>query len=178
MSRCWPGEEKERCSGQRELPDRKHRHRKGVARARGGTAFFQSQLSAGACSSRIQAESCKANTTKPTTSMAQGCACDPKLPLQEEVIKQSGLSQEGLGSSSESAAGLLRTVGYQTWEGQTRLLPYLHTFAPAVPSSTKHALFHSLLNASSLLSGGDPPRESVFHCPHHFGAGTNHPHPS
>lgn len=87
-----------------------------------------------------EAESCKAKTTKPTTSMTQGCACDPKLPLQEEIIKQSGLSQEGLGSSSESAAGLLRTVGYQTEEGQTRLLPYLHTFAPAVPSSTQHAL--------------------------------------
>lgn len=65
--------------------------------------------------------------------MAQGCACDPKLPLQEEIIKQSGLSQEGLGSSSESAAGLLRTVGYQTWEGQTRLLPYLHALPLLCP---------------------------------------------
>lgn len=49
-----------------------------------------------------------------------------------EAIKQSRLSREGLGSSSESAAALLRTAGYQTWKGKPGCSP-CHTSAP-VPS--------------------------------------------
>lgn len=90
-------------------------------------------------------------------------------PLQE-AIRPSGVSQVGLGSSSESAAALLRTGDAQSWEGPTRLLSTslpssLPCPPPVHPSLCLSLAEVALLSAS--LPGGTPPQEpaKTLHSP-------------